>query len=156
MLRLRTPPAVTRFVWWAAFSTWIALAPWLLLRPLEGGSTFGWVLALDVPRVDLLGHAFLFWLGARTALSAVATAREPGGLGWRTRLGVVGVVALYAAVLEGLQFFVPGRALQVSDLVANTTGAALAAWGLARRSSIGWSAPAASAVSAAAIVRTER
>jgi VanZ family protein len=43
--------------------------------------------------------------------------------------------ALFSAVMETLQFWLPGRYSSVVDVAANTLGAALGAWAEARHGS---------------------
>jgi glycopeptide antibiotics resistance protein len=50
-------------------------------------------------------------------------------------LGVAVAAALFSAVMETLQFWLPGRYSSVVDVAANTLGAALGAWAEARRGS---------------------
>jgi hypothetical protein len=141
-------------VLWTAVAAWMVVSPLLLLRPLEGATPFVWILSLDLPRTDLLGHTFLFWLGATVALAAAGDDRAlSGGRRWT----IVGLVAGYAAVLEALQYFVPGRAFQASDIVANSTGTLLALWGSSSRGRLGWSSPGRPASAASVIAaRPER
>jgi VanZ family protein len=50
------------------------------------------------------------------------------GRGWRGAVGAVLVVSAYGAADEWHQSFVPGRSSEVADWVADTAGAAVAAW----------------------------
>jgi glycopeptide antibiotics resistance protein len=50
-------------------------------------------------------------------------------------LGVAVAAALFSAVMETLQFWLPGRYSSVVDVAANTLGAALGAWAEARHRS---------------------
>ena len=45
-----------------------------------------------------------------------------GGMLWRRPRWVAVAVLLYATLLEGLQYFVPGREFYLSDLAANVVG----------------------------------
>jgi hypothetical protein len=115
-----------RILRWVLFLGWVALAPFLLLRRVEALPSVPWLFHFELPRVDLLGHAGLFWVGARLAVAALLDTPRTVR---RVRL-VAASVALYSGVLEALQYFVPGRAVQVSDLAANLLGALLVATAL--------------------------
>ncbi len=45
-----------------------------------------------------------------------------GGILWRRLRWVVVAIFLYSTLLEGLQYFVPGREFHLSDLAANVVG----------------------------------
>ena len=45
-----------------------------------------------------------------------------GGMLWRRLRWVAVAVLLYSTLLEGLQYFVPGREFHLSDLAANAIG----------------------------------
>ncbi len=45
-----------------------------------------------------------------------------GGMLWRRLRWVAVAVFLYSTLLEGLQYFVPGREVHLSDLAANVVG----------------------------------
>ena len=108
---------------WLLFLAWAGFAPFVLLRPVEGLPIVPWLFQMELPRIDLLGHAALFWLGARLAVRALVDRSRS----WRWVCGAVTSVALYGVLLEALQYYVPGRSLQLSDLGANLVGALLVA-----------------------------
>ncbi len=111
---------------WFLFVGWVALAPYLLLRRMESLPTAPWPFHFELPRIDLLGHVVLFWLGAWVTVWALSEPPRSARRVWR--LGVA--VAFYGAVLEVLQYYVPGRSVEVSDIAANLCGAMLAATSL--------------------------
>jgi VanZ family protein len=112
-----------RILRWVLFLGWVALAPFLLLRRVEALPSVPWLFHFELPRVDLLGHAGLFWVGARLAVAALLDGARTA----RQVRAVAGSVALYSGVLEALQYFVPGRAVEASDLGANLLGALVVA-----------------------------
>ncbi|HPA51249.1 MAG TPA: VanZ family protein [Thermoanaerobaculia bacterium] len=76
------------------------------------------------PGSDKLAHGGWFFL---LALLAWRAAREGEGWSRRRRLGgLLLAAALWAASDEAHQWFVPGRAVEAADLLADVAGAALA------------------------------
>lgn len=91
----------------------------------------GWPLLLEVPALDKLLHAgsfgLLAWLWI--AASVEAASASPGGevappSPWL--LPLFATIA-YGALLEGVQGFLPTRATQWTDILANSLGAFAAA-----------------------------
>lgn len=95
----------------AALAVYAIVVPVVALLP---GGAFG------VTTPDKLLHALAY--GAFTAL--LLAARFPRGIGPG---GAVALSVLHGAAVEGLQAFVPWRRAEWGDLLADGTGAAIAA-----------------------------
>ncbi len=106
---------------------WMAVLFWLSSQP-----------AIDAPLLfpgqDKLFHAGVYGLLAAALLGAQPAGRR--GYGRRQAWLAAALASLYGITDEVHQAFVPGRSADVWDWVADTAGAALAAWLLARASAL--------------------
>ena len=118
------PRGGLRSLFWVWGPVWAAMA---LIFAVSGLSSLpSAARALD----DGISHGLGYGLLAALLLRALASARWESVNG-RTALLAVALATLYGATDELHQWFVPGRAAQWSDLVADATGAAVvcgAAW----------------------------
>ncbi len=105
---------------------------WIWLLPLAVAATIGWLSAQPhypmgielPPPLDKVAHATVFGLLA-WALNLTVQYTWPGLPMYRRHLLVFLVVSLYGATDEWHQFFVPGRACEFGDWVADSLGGAL-------------------------------
>ena len=108
---------MSRLVLWAPVALLLAFQFWLSSRTTLPELPF------DLPHLDKLVHAGYFLLMGLLAFRA-------GRFGERWSRGKTGVFLLLAAILWGCldeihQSFVPGRSVELADVVADTTGVAL-------------------------------
>ncbi len=96
-------------------SRWRAL---LVLSLILAGTAIA--VASLYPRLQLPGVGEGFDLGFHGAAYGVLVIL--GGILWRRLRWVAVAVPLYSILLEGLQYFVPGREFFLSDLAANVAG----------------------------------
>lgn len=94
----------------------LAVVSWALLVPdplaIIRETSLDWVSSLH----DMLKHAFVFTVLSATLFSFYYAVR-----GEIPAFVVFGVLA-YSVVIEGLQFFVPGRTCDPLDAIANVAG----------------------------------
>lgn len=111
---------------WATMALIFVLSSISGLGPIPGGVDDG------------VAHALQYAVLAALLLRGVAGARWRG-VGVRAAALAVLLATLYGVTDEAHQRFVPGRTAEVTDLVANALGAAVAAgvicgWSIVRRS----------------------
>ncbi len=97
------------------FSGWRAL---LMPDRILAGTAIG--VASLYPRLQLpgVGEGFdLVFHGAAYGVLVIL-----GGMLWRRLCWVAVAMLVYSTLLEGLQYFVPGREFYLSDLAANMVG----------------------------------
>ena len=97
------------------FSRWRAL---LTVSLILAGTAIA--IASLYPRLQLPGVGKGFDLGFHGAAYGVLVIL--GGIRWRRMRWVAVAVFVYSTLLEGLQYFVPGRQFFLSDLAANMVG----------------------------------
>ena len=123
------------FLRWRSVAAWTAVAIWAgLIWKLSSMSDLGpieekvgWLWFLkDLPFRDKIAHATEFGVLALLVINALrpSALKEPS---WPIILAAVGLCFVYGCVDEAHQVFVPNRTPDVFDLMADTTGAALAA-----------------------------
>jgi glycopeptide antibiotics resistance protein len=112
---------------WALLLGVVLLAPASMLES-AGGSWYR-IIPGDLVWADKLIHAVLFavmaWL-LHSAFVAAASARPA--------LKAFAISALYGLLLDLLQGFIPERATELLDILANVLGAAAGAWLASKRS----------------------
>ena len=94
------------------------LRPFLMAGLVLAGAAIA--VASLTPRLRLPGVGEGFDLGFHGAAYGVLVIL--GGMLWRRPRRVAVAVLVYSTLLEGLQYFVPGREFHLSDLAANVVG----------------------------------
>lgn len=111
--------------WTFAALAWSLAVAWMMVMPSTSveAAVSGWPALLEIPSLDKLLHAGSFglvaWLWARAMAESDREVQGPA----RWILPLLGTV-LYGAFLEGVQSFLPSRAMQWTDILANSVGAA--------------------------------
>ena len=124
----RLRPEVAAILW-AVFLAVVLLAPPSTLESTGGGFLYRFIVG-DLAWADKLTHAVLFAIMAWLAHRSFAAAGTE-----RPALKAFAISASYGLLLDLLQGFIPERATELLDILANTFGAALGAWLASKKSS---------------------
>lgn len=72
---------------------------------------------------DKLAHLGVFAIFSITLLISARIDSKEGRLSSKTKKKALSICIVYGLILESLQYFVPGRMVDIYDLLANTLGA---------------------------------
>ena len=106
------------FLVYTAFLVLLAILP---INSSESAINNNYLLSI---RLDYLLHfaVFIPWVLLLRLFSGVRFREDAGEVGWLVLAGI-----LFAAANEGIQYFLPYRAYNINDLVANSVGVLLGA-----------------------------
>jgi VanZ family protein len=72
---------------------------------------------------DKLAHLVVFAILSFALLIGIRTSNNAKELTKRMKIRALSICTVYGLILESLQYFVPGRMVDIYDLLANTFGA---------------------------------